>query len=327
MRNRKQFLVACGSAAAAIAMPSLGRAETPSDRPDYGVESYGVPGLGSIRTLSFASTADRPALTIVAAILDRRRVRVTVVSDSLPGVAMTAAEGSGFPPTVSYSQMPASTPLSASNEGITARVDPAMGAILEADRDDSLRQISAERYRASSQLREIAERHNATIAINGGFFDMESFAPRGLLIVDGKTISPPTAQYSGAVVVDANGVPSVTRIADVSHPAYAVQAGPFLIDVGESIGQLDDPAWDRRTFVAQTETTFVAAMASAVSLHNLAELLVQRPDAFGVSKFDAALNLGGAATAGFFAKVNGTIIASSNASLRSPDTILFGGKT
>lgn len=43
VRNRKQFLAACGSAAAVIALPSFVRAETPSDRPDYSNASLRSP--------------------------------------------------------------------------------------------------------------------------------------------------------------------------------------------------------------------------------------------------------------------------------------------
>jgi hypothetical protein len=338
MNNRRQFLINAGATVAAFAVPSIVRSATPAGRPDYDVASFDVPGLGKVRSLRFASTADRPAISIVAAVVDRTRARATIVTDTLPKTPTRRAGATypGIPPTVSYVQ---NTPTDAAGSGleqvsVTGNVAPiplstitAINANAAAARAAGLNdQVGEELYRAPSQLRDLATRHNASIAINGGFFDMTSFDPAGLLIVDGKTISPANAKYSGAFVIDAAGVPSVVRVARVSHPAYAVQSGPFLIEIGGGIGQLGDPDWARRSFVAQAGSTLVAATTSIVSLHQLAELLVQYPDAFEVSAFDSALNLGGAASAGFFAQVNGTVVASSMATLRSRDAILFGAQ-
>ena len=320
MRNRQQFLIGCGSAAAILAVPSIVRATVPASRPDFVAETYDVPGLGSVRALMFSSDADRPAVSIVAAIVGRANARATVVTDDLPKIPVPFGETNGFAPRVSYSQ---TMDPSGQMGPITAQATMPLDEVLAAGRFDEMRQTLARRYRASSQLRDIAERYHAPIAINGGFFDA-TFAPKGLLIVNGRTVSQPVDDLSGAFVIDANGVPSVVKIADVSHPAFAVQSGPFLIEVGGALGVAKDPSWLNRTFVAQAGDKFVAGATTAVSLQQLAGLLKQFPGAFEVDAFDAALNMGGAATTGFFAQVNGVVVGHSEATLRSRDAILFG---
>jgi len=59
----------------------------------------------------------------------------------------------------------------------------------------------------------------------------------------------------------------------------------------------------RRSFIAQSGNIIVTGVTSPVSLYELAEVLLQFPDAFLVNRFDAALNLSGDATAAFFARV------------------------
>lgn len=173
------------------------------------------------------------------------------------------------------------------------------------------------------QLWQIADQHDAIVAVNGGFFQMNSFEYDGLLVIEGQQIEPKNSTYSGAVVVDADGTLSLQRIGDVSRPAFAMQTGPFLIDPGGTMGIRSD-AYDmfRRSFIAQSANTIVAGVTSPVSLYQLAELLLQWPDAFGVEFFDSALNLSGAASSGFFAKVpHGDI--RDGARLDSPAVITF----
>lgn len=173
------------------------------------------------------------------------------------------------------------------------------------------------------QLWSIADRHHAIVAVNGGFFQTNSFGYDGLLVIDGQQIEGKNSQYSGAVVVDVNGILSLQRINDVSHPASAMQTGPFIIDPGGTMG-MHSKTYDlfRRSFIAQSGKTIVTGVTSPISLYQLAALLLQFPDAFEVDRFDAALNLSGAASAGFFAKLAHDDIRDGG-SLNSPAVITF----
>jgi len=75
------------------------------------------------------------------------------------------------------------------------------------------------------------------VAINGGYFEKD-FAPVGLYVVDGTTISPSArrAPLSAVLGIDAAGAvhiePSGTTVA---YP-NAIQSGPLLIDPGGVLG-------------------------------------------------------------------------------------------
>ena len=88
MNNRRQFLINAGATVAAFAVPSIVRSATPAGRPDYDVASFDVPGLGKVRSLRFASTADRPAISIVAAVVEVGRSHQRRFTDLL--IAATA---------------------------------------------------------------------------------------------------------------------------------------------------------------------------------------------------------------------------------------------
>jgi hypothetical protein len=175
------------------------------------------------------------------------------------------------------------------------------------------------------QLRQLADDNNATVAINGGFFLMPSFAFDGLLVIEGKQLSSANAEHSGAVTMDAKRFVSLTPIADVGNPEYALQTGPFFIDPGGTMG-MRSHTYDRfeRSFIATSADKLVVGVCSPLSLYDLAEVMLQYPDAFGVSRFDAGLNLCGAATSGFYARSTKMILADDAARLSSPAVLLFG---
>lgn len=154
------------------------------------------------------------------------------------------------------------------------------------------------------QLWQVADRTNAIVAINGGFFQMNSIAYDGLLVVDGKQVTRKNSDYSGAVVIDAGGTLSLQRIDALTNPAYAMQTGPFFIDPGGTNG-MRSKTYDQatRSFIAQRGKIIVTGITSAVSLSQLADVLLQFPGAFLVDRFDSALNLSGAASSAFFARV------------------------
>lgn len=179
--------------------------------------------------------------------------------------------------------------------------------------------------RGRFQLHQLADENNATVAINGGFFVMPSFTFDGLLVIDGKQISQANTRHSGAVTMDTSRSVSLVPIADVGQPEYALQTGPFFIDPGGTMG-MRSHTYDHfeRSYIAQSADKLVVGVCSPLSLYDLAEVLLQHPDAFGVSSFDAGLNLCGSATSGFYARSTKMTLADDPPRLHSPAVLLFG---
>lgn len=156
---------------------------------------------------------------------------------------------------------------------------------------------------ALTAVRDIALSQNAAVAINGGRFN-GAFAPDGLLIVDGKTVGRKRADLMGYLVIDDAGNASVTDRPNLLAARYAVQGDPLLIEPGGKMGMIrEDNRIFRRTIIAQSGDLIVAMVTSPVSLFSLAYALMERPDAFYLNHFDAALNMSGAATTSFYAKL------------------------
>jgi hypothetical protein len=174
-----------------------------------------------------------------------------------------------------------------------------------------------------SQLWHLADKHNAIIGVNGGFFQGNSFAYDGLLVVGGHQLSPKNTQFTGAAVADADGRVSIEHVDDVKDPFSAMQSGPLFIEPGGRMG-MRSHTYDlfRRSFIAQNTDTIVAGITSPVSLYQLAELLMEYPSPFLLDRFDVALSLCGAATAAFFARTGKSDIRDGGA-VNSPAVILF----
>lgn len=143
---------------------------------------------------------------------------------------------------------------------------------------------------------------NTFLSINGGFYTAE-FMPLGLSIVDGKKISSLVHNrlLAGLLLIDKQGQISIEPW---DHPldgiAFAIQTGPFLIKPGGIVGVYEAATKEeRRTVVALAcNKDLLVISTSAVSLRDLAVLLKDRPEVFGVDKIDRALNLdGGRSTA------------------------------
>jgi exopolysaccharide biosynthesis protein len=155
-----------------------------------------------------------------------------------------------------------------------------------------------------SAVVDLARSRGASVAVNGGFFTFNPFTPDGLLLIDGKTVARARADYSGAIAIDGDGVLSVGPTAGARRATFAVQGHPTLVENGGKMG-MQRATGDRtaRTFVAQSGETVIVAVTSPVTLYHLADALVQYPDAFGLRRIDAALNLSGAATTSFYARL------------------------
>jgi hypothetical protein len=172
---------------------------------------------------------------------------------------------------------------------------------------------------------DLAQETGAIVGINGGFYSIGG-GPDGLLILDGKKIGYARSDWKGYFSVDGTGTAS---IGTDTPPAvrYAMQAFPMLIEpVGVMGMRSNDHIQTRRSVIAQSGTTIVAMVVSPISLFELASFLLGSPGAFGLAHFDAALNLSGAATSGFYAKLPQGKDVIVQAQLSSRDVIAFYNK-
>jgi exopolysaccharide biosynthesis protein len=160
-----------------------------------------------------------------------------------------------------------------------------------------------------SDLAYAMRRERCLAAANGGYFDPD-YAPIGLLVVDGKVVAPlQRARLLTGVLTASLRRMQILRIREFSRHQKldaAVQSGPFLVDLGERVGGLDDSRSARRTFAATGNNDRAAiGFCSEVSLAQLAEILAttQLAEDFRIQR---ALNLdGGSSSAFWFARENG----------------------
>jgi uncharacterized protein YigE (DUF2233 family) len=141
--------------------------------------------------------------------------------------------------------------------------------------------------------------------VNGGYFEPD-YQPVGLLISDGRTISPfRRARLLSGVLSVANGHIRLQRASEFStkeKASEAVQCGPFLVDHGKSVIGLDEERSARRTFVATGSTNLIAlGYASSISLAQLSRVLTvgKITDDF---KIERAMNLDGGSSSAFWFK-------------------------
>jgi hypothetical protein len=160
---------------------------------------------------------------------------------------------------------------------------------------------------AQTDLANAMARANCVVGVNGGYFD-EKFAPIGLLIVDGKTIAPlQHARLLTGVLLGTSRGMQIVRTRELSAPPgteSAVQAGPFLVDLGKAVHGLESMRQARRTFAASGRSRLALGYCSEISLAQLAAIL-----AIGFSDFkiQRALNLdGGSSSAFWFKRRNGS---------------------
>lgn len=141
----------------------------------------------------------------------------------------------------------------------------------------------------------------ALAAINGGYFE-PSFQPSGLLVIAGKTLQPLSTEgvLSGIVALDALGrIRLLPRDAALEGVHTAIQAGPFIIDPGGVVGVRPKPAAANRSLIATDDHGRVLLLATgALTLHQVAGLLHDHPQALGLERVERALNLDGGPSTG-----------------------------
>ncbi len=151
------------------------------------------------------------------------------------------------------------------------------------------------------RLAEIMSRPSYAAGANGGYFDT-GFAPLGLRIQNSRMVAPLVRAklLSGVLAVWPNRI-TIFRAREFSKklkPAMAIQSGPFLVDQGLRVKELEATREARRTFVAvATGNRAAIGTSSEISLADLAEILAGSPGNFRVER---ALNLDGGSSSAFW---------------------------
>ena len=166
---------------------------------------------------------------------------------------------------------------------------------------------------------------NATIAINGGFFKYDTFAPDGLLVIDGTRVGELRTDEGGLALIDAGGNLTLTEnVMPATIPRFAVQGLPMLVSPGGKMAMHSEAGFGAsRSFVAVSGDTVIVGITSFVTLWHLADVMIEYPDAFGVKTIDAAINLTGDATSAFYAQLPDGTTLERKASWPNLDVLLF----
>lgn len=165
----------------------------------------------------------------------------------------------------------------------------------------------------SENLTDAMVRGNFAAGVNGGYFDTK-FKPIGLRLIDGVVTSPLTRArlLTGVLCAASRGI-SILRLREFSShqkPEAAIECGPFLVDGGMRVPNLDDRRDARRTFAAVTRGgKATLGISSELTLAQLGAVLANRSLANDF-RIWRAMNLdGGSSTAFWFRKNNGRVFS------------------
>jgi hypothetical protein len=171
-----------------------------------------------------------------------------------------------------------------------------------------------------TDLAQMMRQERCLAGVNGGYFDAD-YAPIGLLIVDGRTVtSLRRAKLITGVLAASERDVEILRVREFSRQrkfSAAVQGGPFLVDSSRQIRGLEKTRAARRTFAAvEGGNRAVLGFCSEVSLSELAEILAttRLADDFRIER---ALNLdGGSSSAFWVARESGAFSISERKTVR-----------
>ena len=131
-------------------------------------------------------------------------------------------------------------------------------------------------------------------AINAGFFTPEG-QPLGLVVTQGQRrgeINRASSLGSGFYTLDSAGSASLIRRERFRSAREAIQAGPFLVENRQQVGNLSEKASSARTFIATDGSHgWVLARTGPCSLRQLASAL--KGAQIGEVSIESALNLDG----------------------------------
>jgi Phosphodiester glycosidase len=177
-----------------------------------------------------------------------------------------------------------------------------------------------------SELAEVVAQTHGLAGVNGGYFDPGD-APLGLLVSDGRVISPfrKAKLLTGVLTASATRVDVVraSRFTMNDKIKSARQCGPLLVERAAPVAGLNDTRPARRTFAAVDGTGHAAlGVCSAVSLAQLGRILALT-NAAGKMKILRALNLdGGSSSAFWFADKGGAFSIREQKTVRDFVTIV-----
>lgn len=148
------------------------------------------------------------------------------------------------------------------------------------------------------------QQSNATVIINGGYFDAQNRAT-ALTISNGQAYGTSYQGCCGMFAVDSQGKTTIQSLADQPYdPAQqlqqATQSRPLLLVNGKRTQFQEDSSTKRRTIVAtdtQGRLLFIVSPAQAFALNELADLLEKND-----LSLQTVLNLDGGSSTGIYVK-------------------------
>ncbi|MFI0347219.1 MAG: phosphodiester glycosidase family protein [Chthoniobacterales bacterium] len=154
-------------------------------------------------------------------------------------------------------------------------------------------------------LQQVMSGNEFVAGINGGYFHPDN-KPLGLLMHDGKVIhAQERARLLSGFLVSNGHELELLRVAEKmpSGPLDVLQAGPFLVDRGESVVGLEATKVAWRSFLASDgHGDFAMGVISPVTLAGASTiLLAAAPDIFSSGSLQRALNLDGGSSTAFWA--------------------------
>jgi uncharacterized protein YigE (DUF2233 family) len=152
------------------------------------------------------------------------------------------------------------------------------------------------------QLKDWQKQTNATMIVNGGYFDAQNQAT-ALIISNGQSYGSSYSDCCGMFAIDSQGKATLQSLADQPYDPseqlqQATQSRPLLVTNGKRTNFQEDSSTKRRTIVAmdrQGLLLFIVSPSQAFTLNELADLL-QNSDL----SLQAALNLDGGSSTGIY---------------------------
>jgi len=165
-----------------------------------------------------------------------------------------------------------------------------------------------------STAEEVAKANGALLAVNGGFFfvkDNGVLHPTGLLIVGGakQTGLKKCRACTGILFSDTKGLHIVRPAAFAYRKdiGSALQVGPMLVEAGRPLPfNADGPDAPRTAVCLSGEAIIVVVAIRPMTLHDLATLMLAKPEEGGFACNDA-LNLDGGSSSQLAAELPGNM--------------------
>ncbi len=166
----------------------------------------------------------------------------------------------------------------------------------------------------AKSMSDLSRSENFLLAVNGGFYT-PNFQPAGLFVYHGKVLK--TFKKSRiltsciAITSDKKLVLNANKEACL-HAYHAMQTGPLMIshgNINSSLKSAEDRTTalksffsnNRRTILAESsDAKLVVMIASSATLYEMALLLKNYPEAFGVKNIVTAFALDGGSSTGMY---------------------------